>query len=548
MCDAVASGRVLNGFALVRPPGHHAEPDRSMGFCLYNNVAVATRFLQQRYGDYEGRERVKKVLILDWDVHHGNGTQQAFWDDENVLYMSLHRYENGEFFPGGIGGADDQVGFGAGVGRNVNIPWPDSGMGDGDYLAAFQRVVMPIAHEFAPDFVIISAGFDAAEGDHLGQCRVTPNGYAQMTHELAALANGRLVVALEGGYNLDSIERSALSVTNVLLGEAPQPVREGTTCSVPAHQAIRQVELIQAKYWKSIQPTSDQDGFEFEQDGELPLVQLPELIKAHRLQAIARKYQLGTLPVLTYEGAGFFDGSVLTSMDLLDRDPAYSTIVLFAHDMGNLRAEIPLFEIYADRERAYMVDASSKVIDWALARGHAIIDVNVDAQLPTTIKPPILTGSARPRIGTLASDRAVSRRNQAREALLYVWDNFVEILQHATPPAAAAATAENGTEQPAAQRPPNVVLIGHGTACEAVLQLIEERHVEACVKAVVQIPAHSTIPAIAKGNPEKRKWYWNRSKVVLPFNHALYSFGEQERSGKRLGKTERSSEFVLFFF
>ena len=144
--------------------------------------------------------RLSSILILNFprrDVHHGNGTQQAFWDDENVLYISLHRYENGEFFPGGIGGADDQVGVGAGVGRNVNIPWPDSGMGDGDYLAAFQRVVMPIAHEFAPDFVIISAGFDAAEGDHLGQCRVTPNGYAQMTHELAALANGRLVVALE---------------------------------------------------------------------------------------------------------------------------------------------------------------------------------------------------------------------------------------------------------------------------------------------------------------------------------------------------------------
>ncbi|MCO5593077.1 hypothetical protein L7F22_047083 [Adiantum nelumboides] len=473
MCEAVASGRVRNGFAVVRPPGHHAEPDRSMGFCLYNNVAVATRYLQRRYGDYEGRERVRKVLILDWDVHHGNGTQQAFWDDENVLYISLHRYENGEFFPGGIGGADDQVGVGAGVGRNVNIPWPDSGMGDGDYLAAFQRIVMPIAHEFAPDFVIISAGFDAAEGDHLGQCRVTPNGYAQMTHELAALANGRLVVALE--------------------------------------------------------PTSAQDGFGSEEDSGVPLVQLPELIKAHRLQAIARKYQLGTLPVLTQEGAGFFDGSVLTSMDLLDKDPAYETVVVFAHDMGNLRAEIPLFEIYADRERAYMVDASSKIIDWAMERGHAIIDVNVDAQLPTTIKPPVLTGGTRPRIGTLASERANGRRNQAREALLYVWDNFVDILRHATPDA---------------DKQPRVVLIGHGTACEAVLQLIEERHVEAAVRAVVQVPAHSTIPAIAKGNPEKRKWYWNRSKVILPYSHALYSFGEQERLGKRLGKTERSSELA----
>lgn len=136
-------------------------------------------------------------MPCDRDVHHGNGTQQAFWDDSDVLYVSLHRYEDGDFYPGGTFGAAHMVGEGAGMGSSVNIPWPTYGMGDGDYLYAFQHIVMPIAHEYAPDFVIISAGFDAAKGDQLGQCEVTPQGYAHMTQMLAGLADGRLAVVLE---------------------------------------------------------------------------------------------------------------------------------------------------------------------------------------------------------------------------------------------------------------------------------------------------------------------------------------------------------------
>uniref|UniRef100_A0A8I5NMA3 Histone deacetylase n=1 Tax=Papio anubis TaxID=9555 RepID=A0A8I5NMA3_PAPAN len=154
----VATGELKNGFAVVRPPGHHAEESTPMGFCYFNSVAVAAKLLQQRLS-------VSKILIVDWDVHHGNGTQQAFYSDPSVLYVSLHRYDDGNFFPGS--GAPDEVGTGPGVGFNVNMAFTgglDPPMGDAEYLAAFRTVVMPIASEFAPDVVLVSSGFDAVEG------------------------------------------------------------------------------------------------------------------------------------------------------------------------------------------------------------------------------------------------------------------------------------------------------------------------------------------------------------------------------------------------
>uniref|UniRef100_A0A8C5JQA4 Histone deacetylase n=1 Tax=Junco hyemalis TaxID=40217 RepID=A0A8C5JQA4_JUNHY len=154
----VATGELKNGFAVVRPPGHHAEESTPMGFCYFNSVAIAAKLLQQRLN-------VSKILIVDWDVHHGNGTQQAFYNDPNVLYISLHRYDDGNFFPGS--GAPDEVGTGAGVGFNVNMAFTgglDPPMGDTEYLTAFRTVVMPIANEFAPDVVLVSSGFDAVEG------------------------------------------------------------------------------------------------------------------------------------------------------------------------------------------------------------------------------------------------------------------------------------------------------------------------------------------------------------------------------------------------
>lgn len=147
-CKAVVQRRVKNAIAVIRPPGHHAEPDQASGFCLFNNVSVAVRVTMQN------QPEIQRVLILDWDVHHGNGTQTAFYDDPNVLFISLHRYENGTFYPGTDYGGLDKCGEDAGLGRNVNIPWSTKGMGDADYIHAFEKVVMPISREFNPDLVV----------------------------------------------------------------------------------------------------------------------------------------------------------------------------------------------------------------------------------------------------------------------------------------------------------------------------------------------------------------------------------------------------------
>ncbi|EKX43986.1 hypothetical protein GUITHDRAFT_157988 [Guillardia theta CCMP2712] len=199
VCRRVLRGEAANGAALVRPPGHHAEHETIMGFCFFNYVAVAAEIAKREFG-------LQRVLILDWDVHHGNGTQSMFFKDPSVLYISLHRYEDGNFYPG-TGGAHE-VGVGAGRGFNINIPWPHDEVGDAEYLMAFESIVMPVARSFNPELVLVSAGFDAADGDPLGGCSVTPYGYAMMTNMLRGLAGGKVVVALEGGYNLRSIANS----------------------------------------------------------------------------------------------------------------------------------------------------------------------------------------------------------------------------------------------------------------------------------------------------------------------------------------------------
>lgn len=221
LTEAVCRGTIDRGVALIRPPGHHAEPDRAMGFCLFNNVAVAAAAARKRFG-------CRRVLILDWDVHHGNGTERQFYEDPSVLFISLHRYDHGNFYPGT--GHIENVGRGAGEGYNINIAWNGGGTGDAEYMMAFDDVIMPVATAFAPDLVLVSAGFDAARGDPLGGNDVTPAGYAHMTHRLLSLAQGRLVVALEGGYNLTSISRSMEAVVRVLMGASPPPLLD-----VPKH-------------------------------------------------------------------------------------------------------------------------------------------------------------------------------------------------------------------------------------------------------------------------------------------------------------------------
>ncbi|XWS60449.1 hypothetical protein CRYUN_Cryun07bG0037300 [Craigia yunnanensis] len=207
VAEKVARGELDSAFTIVRPPGHHAEYNEAMGFCLFNNVAIAASFLL----DEKPKLGINKILVVDWDVHHGNGTQKAFWKDPRVLFFSVHRHEFGSFFPANDDGFYTMVGEGPGAGYNINVPWENDRCGDADYLAVWDHILVPVAKEFNPDIIIISAGFDAAVGDPLGRCQVTPYGYSVMLKKLMDFAQGRIVLALEGGYNLDSIANSALA-------------------------------------------------------------------------------------------------------------------------------------------------------------------------------------------------------------------------------------------------------------------------------------------------------------------------------------------------
>jgi acetoin utilization deacetylase AcuC-like enzyme len=249
--DAVLTGAVRHAYALVRPPGHHAMPDLGMGFCVFGNVAIAAKHAQARHG-------IRKILILDWDVHHGNGTQTAFIDDSDVLFISLHQ---DELYPPGWGAAD-QTGAGDGAGFTVNIPLP-GGTGRAGYRAAFERIVQPIARQFAPELVMVSAGQDASILDPLARMSLTTNGYREMTRFMLAIAEsscgGRLVVAQEGGYAAAYAPYCSASIAEVLAG-GPAVISEpygpraesepaANRIGLDAELAIERVIEVQIQFW-----------------------------------------------------------------------------------------------------------------------------------------------------------------------------------------------------------------------------------------------------------------------------------------------------------
>lgn len=246
--DEVLNGRSRSGVCVIRPPGHHSESDECHGFCIFNNVSVAAQYAIKNHG-------LKRVLIVDWDIHHGNGTQHIFDESNEVLYISIHRYDHGNFFPRSKDADFCEVGSGVGKGFNVNIPWNKKGMGDMEYILAMQNIVLPIAYDFDPELVIVSAGFDAAIGDHLGGCKVSPEAYGYFTHWLSALANGRIILVLEGGYNVNSISHAMTMCTKSLLGD-PLPMIQISSrfngINASALESIQNVIGVQEEFWKCL--------------------------------------------------------------------------------------------------------------------------------------------------------------------------------------------------------------------------------------------------------------------------------------------------------
>lgn len=212
--DAIMEGKIQNGFALIRPPGHHAEKSRVMGFCLFNNIAIGTEYILRKHG-------IKRVLIVDWDLHHGNGTQSAFFRRNDVLFFSTHQFPH---YPGT--GHWSETGEGKGKGFTVNVPL-SSGKKDADYLFIYESLLQPIVMQFKPGFILVSAGFDIYEGDPLGGMNITADGFAALSSKLmelaASVSQNKILFVLEGGYNLQGLREGVREVLHQLAGQKRKP-------------------------------------------------------------------------------------------------------------------------------------------------------------------------------------------------------------------------------------------------------------------------------------------------------------------------------------
>ncbi|KAF1997240.1 hypothetical protein P154DRAFT_579163 [Amniculicola lignicola CBS 123094] len=500
-CRAVVRGDVRNAIAIIRPPGHHAECEAPSGFCIFNNVPIAARVCQNDFP-----EQCRRVLILDWDVHHGNGIQHAFYDDPNVLYISLHVFKGGSFYPSLPDGDYMYCGDAPGVGRNVNIPWPDHGMGDAEYIYAFQEVVMPVATEFDPDLVIISAGFDAAEGDALGGCHVSPAGYAHMTHMLMRLAKGKVAVCLEGGYNLRSIARSALAVTRTLMLEPPDRLAEDLgPPNAGCVQVVEQIKREQSKYWKCMYPKhvsrADPSFFATQR--------LHDVIREWQSKVLADEHLMTPLTIKRQLITQSFEHNVIATRDVLGRHPL---LVIF-HDPPAFSSISDPVTGKTDLHNTWLTDVSKSYIDWAIRNGFEIIDANI---------PKVVTIEDDDGEYIRADDPEV-RASQTRELASYLWENYIE-------PYDAS----------------QVYLMGiGGAAFYGLVDMLSNN--ENCtdpytgIKHIIGFVADSGIRSIKRATDDNiGHWYYEHSLIFVANSHDVWNPNRQKKHRRKWGKLKRS--------
>jgi acetoin utilization deacetylase AcuC-like enzyme len=236
----LSSSQIKNGFALVRPPGHHAEKSKAMGFCLFNNIAIGARYLEKKHG-------LSRIMIVDFDLHHGNGTQHSFYEDSSILYFSTHQYP---YYPGT--GRYNETGEGKGKGYTINVPL-SYGMGDDDHEYAFREVLVPIADQYKPEALLVSAGFDSYYNDPLGGMAVTEGGFATMTRMLMEVAdkhcNGKVLCALEGGYDLNGLTTSVKAVIMELKGTPMYTPDKKINPSNEIKETIDKVKQVLQPFW-----------------------------------------------------------------------------------------------------------------------------------------------------------------------------------------------------------------------------------------------------------------------------------------------------------
>lgn len=490
-CKAVVEGRVKNALAVIRPPGHHAEPEMAGGFCLFSNVAVAAQNILKNYP-----ESVRRIMILDWDIHHGNGTQKAFYHDNKVLYVSLHRFELGKYYPGTINGQYDQAGEGEGEGFNCNITWPVAGVGDAEYMLAFEQIVMPMGREYRPDLVIISSGFDAADGDTIGQCHVSPSCYGHMTHMLKSLARGNLCVALEGGYNLDAIATSALSVAKVLIGEPPEELPDPS--KDPKLEAIEMIDKVihfQSKYWKCFRRKFGNSGCNFKEPVTESLISknfpLQRAIRQEQFHQLEKDYNFVTLPIPKFE---LPDDTVFCSPAVFQK----GTVVIFVHDTPEIWAKRDVITGMIDPSTSIIVDSSLDFVKWSISRGYGVIDVNIPQ--------------------SLFEQDNYSAMITSQEVILYLWDNYVKYFPSLS----------------------KVAFVGVGDSYSGIVHLLGHRDTRSVVKAVINFVGRKQLkPLVPLVDESLADWYFKNSLVFSDRNHPCWGDNENKKPRKKFGRVLR---------